>query len=53
MTSHLRPKLDDRLAFLRAFLRAPRRVASIVPSSRFLERRIVARSGVAERSCSC
>ena len=47
MTSHLRPKLDDRLAFLRAFLRAPRRVASIVPSSRFLERRIVARSGVA------
>ena len=47
MTSHLRPNLDDRLAFLRAFLRAPRRVASIVPSSRFVERRIVARSGVA------
>lgn len=46
MTSHLRPNLDDRLAFLRAFLRAPRRVASIVPSSRFVERRIVTRSGV-------
>jgi phospholipid N-methyltransferase len=47
MTAHLRPNLDDRLAFLRAFLRAPRRVASIVPSSRFVERRIVARSAVA------
>jgi phospholipid N-methyltransferase len=47
MTTHLRPNLDDRLAFLRAFLRAPRRVASIVPSSRFVERRIVARSAVA------
>jgi phospholipid N-methyltransferase len=47
LTSHLRPNLDDRLAFLRAFLRAPRRVASIVPSSRFVERRIVARSGIA------
>jgi phospholipid N-methyltransferase len=46
MTTLLRPRLDDRLAFLRAFLRAPRRVASIVPSSRFLERRIVARSAV-------
>jgi phospholipid N-methyltransferase len=47
MISHLRPNLDDRLAFLRAFLRAPRRVASVVPSSRFVERRIVARSGIA------
>jgi len=47
MTTHLRPNLDDRLAFLRAFLRAPRRVASIVPSSRFVERRIIARSAVA------
>ena len=38
--------LDDRLEFLRAFLRSPRRVGSIVPSSRFLERRLVALSAV-------
>lgn len=46
MTAHLHITLDDRLAFLRAFLRAPRRVASIVPSSRFVEHRIVTSSGV-------
>ena len=37
----------SRLAFLRAFLRSPRGVGSIVPSSRFLERRLVARGAVA------
>lgn len=31
----------NRLAFLRGFLRDPERVASLVPSSRYLERRIV------------
>jgi phosphatidylethanolamine/phosphatidyl-N-methylethanolamine N-methyltransferase len=38
---------SESLAFLRAFLRSPRGVGSIVPSSRFLERRLVARSAVA------
>lgn len=39
--------LDDQLAFLRAFLRSPRQVASIVPSSPFLERRLIALGAVA------
>jgi phosphatidylethanolamine/phosphatidyl-N-methylethanolamine N-methyltransferase len=38
--SPLRLQPDDRLAFLQGFLRRPREVASIIPSSRFLERRI-------------
>ncbi len=33
---------SDRLAFLRGFLRSPRSVGSVIPSSRFLERRVVA-----------
>lgn len=37
--SHLR---DERIAFLQSFLRRPQQVASLVPSSRFLERRLVA-----------
>lgn len=41
---------SDRLAFLEQFLRHPRQVASIVPSTRFLERRVArciqGRSGV-------
>lgn len=36
----VRPKRDDRLVFLQGFLRRPRQVASVVPSSRFLERRV-------------
>lgn len=39
-------KMDDRIAFLQEFLRNPQQVASIIPSSRFLERRIVELSGV-------
>ncbi|MCP5155833.1 MAG: methyltransferase type 12 [Ectothiorhodospiraceae bacterium] len=35
-----------RLAFLQGFLRHPERVGSVVPSSRFLERRIVRSAGV-------
>jgi len=38
--------MDDRIAFLQEFLRNPQQVASIIPSSRFLERRIVELSGV-------
>jgi phospholipid N-methyltransferase len=33
--------MDDRIAFLQEFLKNPRQVASIIPSSRFLERRVV------------
>ncbi len=42
----LRPQVDDRVAFLRGFLRHPQQVGSVIPSSRFLERRLVARGGV-------
>ena len=43
---HLRPQPDNRFAFLQGFLKRPREVGSIVPSSRFLERRIVRCAGV-------
>ena len=36
-----RPQPDNRFAFLQGFLERPREVGSIVPSSRFLERRVV------------
>jgi phosphatidylethanolamine/phosphatidyl-N-methylethanolamine N-methyltransferase len=39
--SRLRPQPDNRLAFLHSFIQRPKQVGSIVPSSRFLERRIV------------
>ncbi|HEY7655308.1 MAG TPA: methyltransferase type 12 [Burkholderiales bacterium] len=42
-----RPDLGDRIAFLRAFLRSPRQVGSVVPSSRFLERRLISVGAVA------
>lgn len=41
MLDQLRTQPDDRLSFLRAFLRDPQRVGSVIPSSRFLERRLV------------
>jgi len=37
---------DKRLAFLQGFLQHPREVGSIIPSSRFLERRIVRAAGI-------
>ena len=37
---------DPRIEFLRGFLQRPMEVGSIVPSSRFLERRIVRASGI-------
>lgn len=48
---HLADRLhdDDRFAFLRGFLRHPERVGSVVPSSRFLEQRIV-RAGALGRA---
>jgi phosphatidylethanolamine/phosphatidyl-N-methylethanolamine N-methyltransferase len=42
----LRPQPDDRLAFFQGFLRKPGQVGSIIPSSRFLERRIVRAAGI-------
>jgi len=36
----LRLQPDDRFAFFRGFLRRPKQVGSIIPSSRFLERRV-------------
>ncbi|MCL4183807.1 MAG: methyltransferase type 12 [Burkholderiaceae bacterium] len=44
----LRPQQDDRLAFLKGFLREPKGVGSVIPSSRFLERRMVRMACVAE-----
>lgn len=41
----------DRMAFLRGFLARPREVASVAPSSRFLERRVVLASEVAAARC--
>jgi phosphatidylethanolamine/phosphatidyl-N-methylethanolamine N-methyltransferase len=35
-----RSEMKDRLVFLRGFLKHPRQVGSVIPSSRFLERRI-------------
>ena len=37
---------DERIAFLHSFLRRPQQVASVVPSSRFLERRLVSLAGI-------
>jgi phosphatidylethanolamine/phosphatidyl-N-methylethanolamine N-methyltransferase len=41
----LRLQPDARLAFLQGFLRKPQQVGSVIPSSRFLERRLVSLSG--------
>ena len=37
---------DEHLPFLQGFLRRPQQVASVLPSSRFLERRLVSLAGV-------
>jgi phospholipid N-methyltransferase len=42
----LRPQPDDRFAFFQGFLKKPGQVGSIIPSSRFLERRIVRAAGI-------
>jgi phosphatidylethanolamine/phosphatidyl-N-methylethanolamine N-methyltransferase len=38
--------INGRIAFLRGFLKRPRQVGSVIPSSRFLERRLVELGGV-------
>jgi phosphatidylethanolamine/phosphatidyl-N-methylethanolamine N-methyltransferase len=42
----LLPQPDARFAFFQGFLNNPREVGSIIPSSRFLERRIVRSAGI-------
>jgi phospholipid N-methyltransferase len=44
-------RLADDLAFLRGFLSRPREVASVVPSSAFLERRVVRAAALAQARC--
>ena len=41
MTAPTPQRKDHRLAFLRGFLKKPKEVGSIIPSSRFMEKRIV------------
>jgi phospholipid N-methyltransferase len=41
-----RPEPSEKLAFLRGFLRSPSSVGSVIPSSRFLERRIIHSAGI-------
>jgi phospholipid N-methyltransferase len=48
--SRLRLQPDHRMAFLQGFLKSPKQVGSIIPSSRFLERRIVRAAEVARAS---
>jgi len=48
--SRLKPQPDHRFAFLQGFLERPKEVGSIIPSSRFLERRIVRAAQVAKAS---
>jgi phosphatidylethanolamine/phosphatidyl-N-methylethanolamine N-methyltransferase len=45
--SPLRPQPDHRFAFFQSFLKRPKEVGSIIPSSRFLERRVVRAAGLA------
>ena len=46
--TRLRPQPDDRLAFFQGFLERPKEVGSIIPSSRFLERRIIRSAEVSQ-----
>ena len=46
----LRLQPDHRMAFLQGFLKSPKQVGSIIPSSRFLERRIVRAAEIANAS---
>jgi phospholipid N-methyltransferase len=44
----LRPQPDHRFRFLKGFLARPKEVGSIIPSSRFLERRLIRCAGIRE-----
>jgi phosphatidylethanolamine/phosphatidyl-N-methylethanolamine N-methyltransferase len=45
-TNPIKPQPDHRFAFLKGFLERPKEVGSIIPSSRFMERRIVRAAAV-------
>jgi phospholipid N-methyltransferase len=45
-TNPIKPQPDHRFAFLKGFLERPMEVGSIIPSSRFMERRIVRAAAV-------
>ena len=47
MAPRLQKKSDDRVVFLQQFLKNPRQVGSVIPSSRYLERRVVALAEIA------
>lgn len=47
MNSRLPKSPDDRVVFLQQFLKHPRQVGSIIPSSRYMERRVVALADIA------
>jgi phospholipid N-methyltransferase len=44
--THFHVQTGARLAFFKGFLREPQRVGSVIPSSRYLERRVVSLAGV-------
>jgi len=48
--NRIRLQPDHRLAFLQGFLKSPKQVGSIIPSSRFLERRVVRAAEIAKAS---
>src|SRR5262245_57404692 len=48
--TRIRLQPDHRLAFLQGFLKSPKQVGSIIPSSRFLERRVVRAADIANAS---
>lgn len=48
MPTRIRLQRDHRVAFLQGFLERPKEVGSIIPSSRFLERRIVRAAGISD-----
>lgn len=45
-TNALRAKIYNRCAFFQEFLKHPRQIGSVIPSSRFLERRVLAAARV-------
>jgi len=48
LAKRLKPQPDHRFAFLQGFLTKPKEVGSIIPSSRFLERRVVRATGASD-----
>ncbi len=47
MPQHFAKTPDDRVVFLQQFLKNPRQIGSVIPSSRYLERRVVGLADIA------